>query len=79
MNERLGRGEISMNLGDAAEVRDLFKGLKKESQESLQAAEEKVIDNILRLDPSFDRNTVRSLVFEMTERDLRKAMSSDSR
>ena len=79
LNERLGRGSVEMRLEDANQIRDLFKGLKGQTQEELREAEEAMISKILAKDPSFDTNTARAIVYEMTENSLRKAMSTASR
>lgn len=79
LNERLGRGSMEMRLEDANQIRDLFKGLKSQTQEELRAKEEAMISQILAKDPSFDTNTARAIVYEMTENSLRQAMSKASR
>ena len=79
LNERLGRGTMSISLSEAQAVRDMFKTISIADQKNLQEFEEKVIADMLEKDPSFNENTVRAIVYEMTERKLRRDLEKGGR
>ena len=79
LNERLGRGTMNISLADAQAVRDRFKTLNLADQKNFEAFEEKIIADMLAKDPSFNENTVRAIVYEMTERKLRRDLDAGGR
>lgn len=78
LRDRLGVGKMEINLSDAQEVRDLFKTIKITDQENLMKLEDQLVADFMARDPEFNENTVRSIVYEMTERKLRRDLGKEA-